>query len=87
MALKTCCAQLASYLFKGKTLYLMVRIVIPSLVSSHSFLQGVKEMKQEVHHNEKPLTLQASLSTKATMEFLNRVAAVKGRLVTSVMLI
>lgn len=33
-----------------------------------------------------PLTLQASLSTRATMEFLKSVAAVRGRLVTSVML-
>lgn len=32
------------------------------------------------------LTLQASLSTRATMEFLKSVAAVRGRLVTSVML-
>lgn len=42
-------------------------------------------MKEEVDPRTTPLTLQASLSTKATMEFLKRVAAVRGRLVTSVM--
>lgn len=42
-------------------------------------------MEQEVNLKLKPLTLQASLSTKATMEFLKSVAAVRGRLVTSVM--
>lgn len=33
-----------------------------------------------------PLTLQARFSTNAIMEFLKRVAAVRGRLVTSVIL-
>jgi len=51
-----------------------------------SFFQNKHWKQKEVSHKQKPLTLQASLSTKATMEFLKRVAAVRGRLVTSVML-
>ncbi|TNN39333.1 hypothetical protein EYF80_050503 [Liparis tanakae] len=51
---------------------------------SHSFPTSRENRKWSL--SPKPLTLQPSLSTKATMEFLKRVAAVRGRLVTSVML-
>lgn len=56
----------------------------------HGFIpvvpRGLEKRERQVSTRLKPLTLQASLSTRATMEFLKSVAAVRGRLVTSVML-
>lgn len=43
-------------------------------------------MKQNGYFKMKVLTFEARLSTKAIIEFLNKVAAVSGLLVTSVML-
>lgn len=43
-------------------------------------------MKSHGYLENKTITFDARLSTKAIIEFLNKVAAVRGRLVTSVML-
>lgn len=43
-------------------------------------------MNYKGHLEKKIITFEARLSTKAIIEFLNKVAAVRGRLVTSVML-
>lgn len=45
-----------------------------------------ESMNYKGHLENKIITFEARLSTKAIIEFLNKVAAVRGRLVTSVML-
>lgn len=45
-----------------------------------------ESMNYKGHLEKKIITFEARLSTNAIIEFLNKVAAVRGRLVTSVML-